>query len=400
MAETRPTAKSAGDATTNAAAFPAAVSSGTSRAPRSGSWRFLLLLLAAPAAYGYQRLAARFPEWVERCYARGFYPAVVGWWSRLTGLLPFSLMELLLALLVLAAPILLLAVIVRTVKAGRGRRLMTFFRPLAMLAVVAALWYAISVPLWNLHYSRPPFTALSGLQTRPADAAILARTFERLTDAANAARQDVTEDAAGIMRLRDDIRTTFARAASGYDALSARFSFLSGQYGDPKPVLLSSLMSYTRIIGLYTVTTAEANIDVDIPDPEIPFTALHEMAHQRGIAREDEANAVAWFASRAHPDADYRYSGALQAWIYASNAMRSADPAAWERIAGRLDDGVRRDLDAQSAYWRQYDSVVDKVAEKANDAWLKSNGQKDGTRSYGRMIDLIIAELESEANPQ
>ncbi len=381
----------------HASADPASTSFAHNRGSRRGSWRFLLLLLSAPAAYGYQRLAAGFPEWVEHVYARGFYPAVVGRWSRLTGLIPFSLMEMLIALMAAATPIFLLTWLVRTVRAGRGCRLRAFFRPLALLAVVTALWYAISVPLWNLHYSRPAFTALSGLRTQPADSAILARTFERMTDAVNAARADVAEDENGVMRLRQDIRTTFARAATGYDALAVRFPFLEGQYGSPKPVVLSPLMSYTRIIGLYTVTTAEANIDVDIPDPEIPFTALHEMAHQRGIAREDEANAVAWFASRVHPDAEYRYSGALQAWIYASNALRTADPASWERISSRLADGVRRDLAAQSSYWSRFDSVVDKVAEKANDAWLKSNGQKDGTRSYGRMLDLIIAELEADA---
>ena len=367
----------------------------STRGNRRGAWRFLLLFLAAPAAYGYQRLAACFPEWVERVYARGFYPAVVGTWSRLTGLFPYSLMEMLIGLLVLATPFFLFAVILRTVRAGKGRRLRAFFRPFAVLGVVAALWYALSVPLWNLHYSRPAFASLSGLKTQPSDVTVLARTFDRLTDAVNAARNDVSEDNDGVMRLHGDIRSTFARAAAGYDVLSARFAFLAGQYGNPKPVLLSPLMSYTRIIGLYTVTTAEANIDVDIPDPEIPYTALHEMAHQRGIAREDEANAVAWFASRVHPDPDYRYSGALQAWIYASNALSTADPASWKQIGSRLDAGVRRDLAAQSAYWKRYDTVVDKVAEKANDVWLKSNGQKDGTRSYGRMLDLIIAELET-----
>lgn len=350
------------------------------------------LILAGPLAYGLQRLAANWPETLETVYARGFYPVVMGAWSRFTGLFPFSVMEALLLLLVALTPAALFMWVrhIRSAPAGlRGRR---FVRPIANLLIVASVWYALSIPMWNLHYGRQAFAVLAGLETAPATVEELKGAALWLTDKVNTARGQVLEDESGVMRLRDDIRTTFSRTSSGYDVLSERFPFLEGRYGPPKAVLLSRVMSHTRIIGLYTVTTAEANVDVDMPDGEIPFTALHELAHQRGIAPEDEANAVAWFASRVHPDPDHRYSGALQAWIHTTNALHAVDRKAWEEVRSALSPAVERDLAAQSAYWSQFDSVVDKVAEKANDVWLKSNGQADGVRSYGRMVDLVLAE--------
>ncbi len=366
-------------------------------------WSLLWLLLLAPAAYGLQRLSGNYHSFVEKWYARGAYPVVIGAWSRFTGLLPFSLMEILLAFLAAGIPVFLSVLVFKTVRARKGSRISTFFRPLLLIAVMAAVWYAATVPLWNLNYSRPSFAALSGLDASPADAATLKSVCLGLAEDVNAARKDVAEDASGVMKLSQDISGTMNRASSGYDVLSERFTFLKGRYGPPKPVLLSRLMSWTRIIGIYSVTTAEANVDVDIPDAEIPFTALHELAHQRGVAREDEANAAAWFASRVHPDPDFVYSGALNAWIYASNALSTVDRTAWDEMQSILSDGVKRDLAAQAAYWKPFNTVVDKVAEKANDVWLKTNGQTDGVKSYGRMVDLIIAEYrfeEGEAGPR
>ncbi len=372
--------------------------------PRRASWRRAsrrratgwswLLLAAGPLAWLFQRWTTRFPDKVESWYAQGFYPAVVGAWSRFTGLVPFSIMEMIVILLAIAIPFLLFFWIRGIVRAPSHVKWRTAIQPAGHLLLILSVWYAISIPMWNLNYNRPTFLTLSSMTTAPSDTETLLSATLWLADEANTLRDAVLEDEDGVMRLRYNTRDSLDKSSSGYDILSNRFSFLAGEYGRPKPVLLSRLMSWTRIIGLYTVTTAEANIDVDMTDVEIPFTALHEMAHQRGIAREDEANAVAWFASRVHPDPDHRYSGAVQAYLYAANALHGVDPEAWNTARSHLSAGVMRDLQAQSAYWARFDSIVDKVAEKANDAWLKSNGQTDGVRSYGRMVDIMLAEYQ------
>lgn len=36
------------------------------------------------------------------------------------------------------------------------------------------------------------------------------------------------------------------------------------------------------------------------------------------------------------------------------------------------------------------------VSDRVNDAYLKANGQENGLRSYGRMVDLLLAYYRDE----
>ena len=51
---------------------------------------------------------------------------------------------------------------------------------------------------------------------------------------------------------------------------------------------------------------------------------------------------------------------------------------------------------ADSAFWNQFDGPVAEVSNQVNDAYLKANSQEDGVRSYGRMVDLLLAMYREE----
>ena len=44
-----------------------------------------------------------------------------------------------------------------------------------------------------------------------------------------------------------------------------------------------------------------------------------------------------------------------------------------------------------SAYWAQFRGVVSKVSDTVYDGFLKSNGDTDGSKSYGVVTDLLVA---------
>ena len=138
--------------------------------------------------------------------------------------------------------------------------------------------------------------------------------------------------------------------------------------------------------------TGEPQVNATLPDWEIPFTACHEVAHQRGFAREDEANFVGYQACREHPDAEFRYSARFRAGLYVLTALAQADPAAYRRIRSTLTPPLERDLAALAAWRKRYASRLAEVQDKVNDAYLKGQGQKEGVQSYGRVVDLILAE--------
>ena len=46
----------------------------------------------------------------------------------------------------------------------------------------------------------------------------------------------------------------------------------------------------------------------------------------------------------------------------------------------------------RAVFWDKYDTDFGEAAEAINDVYLKINDQTDGTKSYGRVVDLMIAD--------
>ena len=121
---------------------------------------------------------------------------------------------------------------------------------------------------------------------------------------------------------------------------------------------------------------------------------MHEMAHQRGFASENEANFIAYLTCIAHPDVDFQYSGYLNALSYVNRALALVDRETLITLNEKLSDGVRRDLNDQRDYWKQYEGKVEETFTQMNQTYLKLNGVNDGVQSYGRVVDLLLAYYE------
>ena len=143
--------------------------------------------------------------------------------------------------------------------------------------------------------------------------------------------------------------------------------------------------------GFYFPFTGEANLNIDSPACYLPSTIAHEMAHQRGIASEQECNFIAIAASTTAQSPAYRYSGWLMGFTYLSNALYRADPEAWQAVRVLLPDTVVADLRDNSAYWAAFEGPVNDAAQKVYDSFLKSSGESRGTQSYGTVVDMLMA---------
>lgn len=341
----------------------------------------------AGLAIATQLLAARSPESVERLFSRGVYPFLGASIGCLTGLAPFSLAEAGVPVLGL----LLLIGLVRLSRAPGGLR-SRLLRLFGHAILSAGILYLAFLVLWGLNYQREPFARIAGLDARPASASELAALGEELVARADRARERVAEGADGVMRIPDGARGALARTTKGFEAAAVFYLPLAGRCARPKPVFFSTVLARLGVTGIYVPFTGEPNVNTTVPDPELPFSAAHEVAHQRGFAREDEANYLGYLACRLHPDTDFRYSGLLVASIYAGNALARVDRAAFDRIEARRSAPVRRDLDALVAWAVRYRGRAAAVSERVNDAYLRSQGEAEGVRSYGRMVDLLLAE--------
>ncbi len=185
--------------------------------------------------------------------------------------------------------------------------------------------------------------------------------------------------------------------SDAYATVADTYDFIPHFSSRVKPVLASEVMSHMHITGVYTFFTGEANINVGFPDYTIPYTAAHELAHQRGIAREDEANFVAFLVCDASEDPYIRYSGYLNLYEFLANALYGADRDLYYKLTAEMREEVRGELRAYSAFYDKYrDSVVSNVSSTINNSYLQSQGTP-GTKSYGMVVDLAVAYFRPAA---
>jgi hypothetical protein len=328
------------------------------------------------------------PKLVEKLYSTGLNKPIRQLLSFIASIVPFSVAEFLVISLIVVLLIMIVLLIIRIKKGG-------FFKQLLNIGVYLSSLYILFMLFWGLNYNRLSFDKIAGLKLEKSSKQDLYKLCESLIDRANSLREKVTEDSKGIMTIDGGYKDVFKRASQGYSEAAKLYPELGGSYGRPKGVILSVPMTYTAITGIYMPYTGEPNINTNIRDFMLPCTTTHEMAHQRGFAREDEANYLAYVACVSHPDADFKYSGVMLALINSMNALADADYEGFRQLYGKYSEGIKRDLQDNREFWKRYEGRIEKISDTVNDTYLKSNGQNDGVKSYGRMVDLLLAEHKS-----
>lgn len=347
--------------------------------------------LFLPAGIVLFLTASLSPYWVEKIYSEGIYSVISNILCFIINLLPFSLA----GFVIIAVISLILYIIVRTVIVlfhSRKRKKSILLGLLSKIVITVGIVYFAFVVLWGLNYQRLPFSRIANLDVKPSSVHELYNVCSSIIDNTNKLRSTIEEDSEGFVCIKGGYSSVFDRAKTGYDKISSVYPQLGGNIGKPKPFFPSIFMCYAGISGVYFPFTGEANVNIDMPQSFLPACACHEMAHQRGFAREDEANFISYLACSAHPDNDFKYSGDLLALVNSMNALYNADRGRYKVLIGKYSAGVTRDLDENDRFWDSFKGPVQDISEKINDTYLKANMQTDGIYSYGRMVDLLIAE--------
>ncbi|WP_178138537.1 DUF3810 domain-containing protein [Parasporobacterium paucivorans] len=341
------------------------------------------------------------PEIAENLFALKIYDSISQPVSRFFGMVPISAAEVLFYAFVLMC-IFVFFGFIRKIVISRGERISVLGSGLLDLLCAMGIGFFLFMILNGTNYYRYDFLHYMNLQAQQTSSESLAGLCMSLAEKTNSARNAVMTDEDGNMQL-GDVSAAALEAADAMSLLGDKYVVLKRYYPQPKPVLASKMMSYAQITGMFTAFTMEANINVDQPDYNIPADMCHELAHVAGFMREDEANFIAYLACTGSGSPEFVYSGMMSALINATNALYGEDVAEWEKVLASLDEGVINDLDHNSLYWRQFDNTklgetIGSASTKLNDTYLKLNGQKDGVKSYGRMVDLLLAEYSENLN--
>lgn len=344
-------------------------------------------LLFFPAALILVDIAKSNPHKVESIYSTRIYPLIGKAISFIFGWFNFSVAEFLIIAIIILVPLGLILNLARKEKSGYYS-----INYVVNVLCAVAIAYFVFVAIWGLNYYRLPLSDTLGYEVRDSSTEELTDLCEDLIEDANKLRVQLGEDENGVLVLPYSKEQLFVMVNEAYQAYGKDNGIFAGKYSNPKPVFMSKAMSYTEITGIYIPFTAEANVNVNIMPMSLANTATHEAAHQRGIAREDEANFMSYLVCRDYGDTYMQYSGTMLALIYSMNALASSDRELFYELASGYGDGIRRDLNANNEFWKQYEGKAAEVAEEVNNAYLVSNNQEDGVKSYGRMVDLLLAQ--------
>ena len=308
-----------------------------------------------------------------------------------TNLVPFSIAEFL--ILFLPVTLILLTVYAIRHKTGSWRSVCSYT---VSLIAAASVIFSLFVLVYGVGYHTPRLEQRLPLENSEVSAKELAETAEKIVDEMNDYLWLISyrNDGASIMPYT--VSQMNDKLMDAYEKIAEKYDFISSHKSKVKPVLLSVPMSYAHFTGFYTFFTGEANINVHFPDYTIPFTAAHELAHGRGIARENEANFMAFLVCMESDDPYIRYCGLLNMYEYIMSALYTADTdegkPLYSKIAALPDKRIRGELSAYAEFFEKYrDSNVSEISGAINDSFLKANGTEEGEKSYGLVVNLAVS---------
>ena len=307
--------------------------------------------------------------------------------------LPFSVAEVLVGIFAASVLVYLTAAVIGVIR--KQRKLRRICLILLTVLCIGLTVYAAFCALWGVYYYGDDFATQSGLDDSPIALEDLKAVTVYFTTLVNRYAEQVPRDENGVCAMDRD--AILARSNQVYRNAEQLFPCLEGPDIRAKGVHFSRVVSYIDFTGFFFPFTAEANVNTDFPTSLFPSTVAHELAHQRGVAKEQEANFCAVLSSLTYGDPEYCYSACLLAYIHLSNALYDADRSTWSAIYSSLSEPVLRDLAANREYWKQFDTKVRKVYNTVYENFLYSYGQTLGLKSYGACVDLLVHYYIGEA---
>lgn len=352
------------------------------------------LLLFTPLSLVFLFLAKLFPAVAEYVFARFLFKAVSVPIGAVTALFPFSIAELALYIL----PVLFLLLLIRFgYLMFQKERKETIKRWSLNLGAGFSVLLFLFTLLCGTNYYRYEFETFCDFKVGKYSQDELYQLCVYLAEKANETKEKITSVDENQVVIVSDFSQVAKDAERAYQKLAEEYPVLRYSTGKAKPVFASRYMSYTGIVGIYIPFTVEANVNTDVASYNRPADACHELAHLHGFMRENEANFISYLACIGSDEPYFQYSGYMMALIYATNALYDESLEKYMEISSLLSEQVKADLDYEDAYWEKLESTdayetVEAVSDKVNDTYLKVNGQSDGVKSYGKMVDLLIAD--------
>lgn len=351
-------------------------------------------------------------------YIRKVFPLWVNTYGRLTGLVSFSVGEIMLGMavlltvfaVVLGIVVFILKLAGRSRKDGSGQKNISsrgrisqaviefagrFYVVFAWIVLVVCLVMTLNcfILYHASTFSEQYFGEAEDSYTM--DELLKLRNF--VVEECNRLSKEMDREDDGTVIFPGDMKQ---QAIEAMKLLGQTYDRLDGYYPRPKPLYTSDFFCQQYMCGYYFPFSMEANYNDVMYIMNKPATMCHELAHLRGYIYEDEANFISFLACVQSGNKVFEYAGYLSVLNYLDNDFYRAVGKNREAYLAQpvIDEQVIEDnVFVTDEEWERINEralleteMVANVTDTLVDASLKINGVNDGKISYSRVVNLLL----------
>src|SRR5690606_29668997 len=322
-----------------------------------------------------------YPEFIERYYSTGIYPVISGFWRILLGWIPFSVGDILYALLIIIA---FRYIIVKRV--AIKKKPLLFLRNVVMVASVAYFSFHL---LWGFNYYREPLAKTLGLPEKH-NQQDLVDFVDRLIVKTNEIHFQLGGDTDSLVRIPYTKKEIFDLTLAGYRSLELQFPLFTYHHPSIKKSIFSTPLTYMGYGGYLNPFTNEAQTNARLPNFRFPVISGHEIGHQLGYSAENETNFIGYLVTVGNSDPYFQYSGYAYALGYCLNDLARRDKALFEREYNKLNPGIRKNYKEIADFWEAHKNPLEPIFKSIFNTFLKANNQAQGIQSYHGVVSLLV----------
>ena len=175
---------------------------------------------------------------------------------------------------------------------------------------------------------------------------------------------------------------------SGVKQVLSDFKFNNN--GNPPLRFINPKGALLRIstAGFYWPLTGESHVDDGMYPLQWPYVIAHELFHGYGITDEGDCNFLALLACIKTGSVEIKYSALVGYWRYVAREARFHLGEEYSELTKLLPRSFKNDLNNIYIYLDKYPDIMPKARNAIYNSYLKSQGIKEGLKSYNRVVML------------
>lgn len=343
------------------------------------SWLILLAIAICIKVFSF------FPHAVEQYYSSGVYLYIARFLRVLFGWVPFSVGDIIYLLIGFFLLYKALSFLKKLfMKQVDKKYLLSFVKKIAFVSL--ELYVSFNL-LWGLNYNRLGIAYQLHLDVKKYSTEELHDVLTIIVQRLNSLDTAAHLDRYGLERETSLFRGSI-RAYKTLADSNAVFRYASPSV---KPSLFGQLGDYLGFTGYYNPFTGEAQVNTTVPVFVQPFTTCHEIGHQLGYAKENEANFAGYLSAKGSDNKAFQYSVYFDLYQYAGRELYIRDSTLLVPLRESLNPSIRKDFRILREFYRQYQNPFEPFISKIYGNYLKANEQPQGLKSYNEVIAWLIA---------